>query len=118
VFVSIPANIQTLAHAVGIKCRLVRGKFYCGMEDDAAVVVQLPDRTQWMVDLVTSPGRLLAPGGAAPDGVSPEAAEDVPLSPTTPQVMHPPPCLAVSADVVSGLRQRAQEGTKGRCAGG
>lgn len=108
--------MQTLAHAVGIKCRLVRGKFYCGMEDDAAVVVQLPDRTQWMVDLVTAPGKLLAPGGAAPDGVSPEAVEDVPLSPTTPQVTRPPPCgvckwLSVRASAQDGvLGFRCEEG--------
>jgi serine/threonine-protein kinase CTR1 len=62
---------KVMADSVGLPCRLVRGSSYCGKEDDAMVVVKCGDDREWMVDLLTKPGQIMAPDSrlAAPPAV-------------------------------------------------
>lgn len=53
--------LQVLASELSLQCRLVRGKFYCGGDEEAMVVVKLPDHTQFIVDLINEPGKLVLP---------------------------------------------------------
>jgi len=52
---------KVLASELSLQCRLVRGKFYCGGDEEAMVVVKLPDHTQFIVDLINEPGKLVLP---------------------------------------------------------
>eukprot|EP00238_Polyblepharides_amylifera_P002104 CAMPEP_0196589928 /NCGR_PEP_ID=MMETSP1081-20130531/65033_1 /TAXON_ID=36882 /ORGANISM="Pyramimonas amylifera, Strain CCMP720" /LENGTH=868 /DNA_ID=CAMNT_0041912871 /DNA_START=10 /DNA_END=2616 /DNA_ORIENTATION=+ len=52
---------KVLAGAVGLRCRLVRGRFYCEGTDEAGVVLRRSDGSQCMVDLIRRPGRLVNP---------------------------------------------------------
>ncbi|CAM6048312.1 unnamed protein product [Sphagnum compactum] len=52
---------KVMADSVGLPCRLVRGRSFCGKEEGALVVVKVGDDREWMVDLLESPGKIMAP---------------------------------------------------------
>jgi serine/threonine-protein kinase CTR1 len=52
---------KVMADSVGLPCRLVRGRSFSGKEEGALVVVKVGDDREWMVDLLESPGKIMAP---------------------------------------------------------
>ena len=76
---------KALAPHLRLRCRLVRGAYYCeGEEEAAAVVLVTEGGLEYTVDLVTSPGQLQAPlGFVAPqeEGLGARAREGLPNEP-------------------------------------
>ncbi|XP_021773083.1 serine/threonine-protein kinase EDR1-like [Chenopodium quinoa] len=50
---------KVLADNVGIKCRLVKGSHYTGIEDDAINLIKMADDREFLVDLMAAPGTLI-----------------------------------------------------------
>lgn len=50
---------KVLADNVGIKCRLVKGSHYTGVEDDAVNIIKMADEREFLVDLMAAPGTLI-----------------------------------------------------------
>ncbi|KAL2942431.1 Serine/threonine-protein kinase EDR1 [Bienertia sinuspersici] len=50
---------EVLADNVGIKCRLVKGSHYTGVEDDAIDIIKMGDEREFLVDLMAAPGTLI-----------------------------------------------------------
>ncbi|KNA14796.1 hypothetical protein SOVF_104290 [Spinacia oleracea] len=50
---------KVLADNVGIKCRLVKGSHYTGVEDDAINIIKMADEREFLVDLMAAPGTLI-----------------------------------------------------------
>ncbi|XP_042468008.1 probable serine/threonine-protein kinase SIS8 [Zingiber officinale] len=52
---------KVLADSLGISCRLMKGKQYIGSDDGALATVKLNDGRDYIVDLMSEPGTLIAP---------------------------------------------------------
>ncbi|KAJ6813692.1 serine/threonine-protein kinase EDR1-like [Iris pallida] len=50
---------KVLADKVGIPCRLVKGSHYTGIDDDAVNIIKFSNGSEFLVDLMSSPGTLL-----------------------------------------------------------
>ncbi|KAK9732778.1 hypothetical protein RND81_04G021300 [Saponaria officinalis] len=50
---------KVLADNVGITCRLVKGNYYTGVEDDAVNIIKMADEREFLVDLMAAPGTLI-----------------------------------------------------------
>ena len=58
---------KVLSPLLHLKCRLVRGAYYCDGDDSCARVILLTDEGyEYDVDLMLSPGKLTAPPGFVP----------------------------------------------------
>ncbi|KAL8159578.1 hypothetical protein V2J09_001115 [Rumex salicifolius] len=63
---------KVLADSVGLRCKLVKGSLYTGVEDVAVNMIKLDDAREFLVDLMTDPGTLIAVDGlSAKDSLSP-----------------------------------------------
>jgi len=72
---------KALAPAARLRCRLVRGQYYCGGDEAAAAVVLVtPGGAEHSVDLLYSPGSLGTPAGfvSPAEGLGARAAEGLP----------------------------------------
>nr|UPW27189.1 serine/threonine-protein kinase EDR1 [Allium cepa] len=50
---------KILADSVGIPCKLVKGSYYTGLDDDAVNIIKIDYDKEFLVDLMASPGTLL-----------------------------------------------------------
>ncbi|KAJ4767801.1 protein kinase family protein [Rhynchospora pubera] len=50
---------KILADKVGVKCKLVKGSHYTGVDDDAVSIIKLDDGREYLVDLMAAPGTLI-----------------------------------------------------------
>ncbi|KAJ6852452.1 serine/threonine-protein kinase EDR1-like [Iris pallida] len=50
---------KVLADKVGIPCKLVKGSHYTGIDDDAVSIIKFSNGSEFLVDLMSSPGTLL-----------------------------------------------------------
>lgn len=56
---------KVLADNVGIKCRLVKGSHYTGVEEDAVNIIKMTDDREFLVDLMAAPGTLIPVDGSS-----------------------------------------------------
>ncbi|KAM7273670.1 hypothetical protein ACFE04_028334 [Oxalis oulophora] len=50
---------KVLADSITLPCRLVKGSYYTGIEDDAVNIIKLEDEREFLVDLMAEPGTLI-----------------------------------------------------------
>eukprot|EP00897_Mesotaenium_endlicherianum_P000098 jgi/Mesen1/10089/ME000074S09429 len=55
---------KVLADTLGVRCRLVRGRYYTGMEEGVRSIVMDDDGAEYVVELMGAPGALIPPEAA------------------------------------------------------
>ncbi|KAJ4956208.1 hypothetical protein NE237_012991 [Protea cynaroides] len=50
---------KVLADNIGVSCRLVKGSYYTGIEEDAVNIIKLENESEFLVDLMAAPGTLI-----------------------------------------------------------